>query len=42
MRLTILAVGRLRDGPEAELVAAYLARVDRTGRPLGLGPARVV
>jgi 23S rRNA (pseudouridine1915-N3)-methyltransferase len=42
MRVTILAVGRLRDGPEADLVADYLARFDRTGRPLGLGPARVV
>jgi 23S rRNA (pseudouridine1915-N3)-methyltransferase len=42
MRVTILAVGRLRDGPEAELVADYLARFDRTGRPLGLGPARIV
>ena len=40
--MTILAVGRLRAGPEAELVADYLARFDRTGRPLGLGPARVV
>jgi 23S rRNA (pseudouridine1915-N3)-methyltransferase len=42
MRLHILAVGRLRAGPEAELVADYLARFDRTARPLGLGPARVV
>jgi 23S rRNA (pseudouridine1915-N3)-methyltransferase len=42
LRLTIAAVGRLKSGPEAELVADYLARFDRTGRPLGLGPARVV
>lgn len=42
MRLTILAVGRLRGGPEADLVADYLARFDRTARPLGLGPARLV
>lgn len=42
MRVTILAVGRLRAGPEATLVADYLARFDRTGRALGLGPARVV
>jgi len=40
--VTIVAVGRLRGGPEAALVADYLARFDRTGRPLGLGPARVV
>lgn len=39
--MTIAAVGRLRGGPEAALVADYLARFDRTGRPLGLGPARV-
>lgn len=42
MRVHVGAVGRLRDGPEAALVADYLARFDRTGRPLGLGPARVV
>ncbi|MFT3975411.1 MAG: 23S rRNA (pseudouridine(1915)-N(3))-methyltransferase RlmH [Amaricoccus sp.] len=42
MRLHILAVGRLRGGPEAALVADYLARFDRTGRPLGLGPAQVI
>lgn len=40
--MTILAVGRLRAGPEAELVADYLSRFDRTGRPLGLGPAQVI
>ena len=42
MRVTILAVGRQRAGPEAELVADYLTRFDRTGRALALGPARVV
>jgi 23S rRNA (pseudouridine1915-N3)-methyltransferase len=42
MRVTILAVGRLRAGPEADLVADYLTRFDRTGRPLGLGPAQVI
>ncbi len=42
MRVTILAVGRLRAGPEAELVADYLARFERTARPLGLGPARLI
>ncbi|WP_118135845.1 23S rRNA (pseudouridine(1915)-N(3))-methyltransferase RlmH [Oceanicella sp. SM1341] len=41
MRITIAAVGRLRAGPEAELVTDYLTRFDRSGRPLGLGPARV-
>lgn len=41
MRLTICAVGRLRAGPERELISDYLTRFDRTGRPLGLGPATV-
>jgi 23S rRNA (pseudouridine1915-N3)-methyltransferase len=41
MRLHILAVGRLRAGPEKTLIDDYLTRVDRTGRALGLGPARV-
>ena len=35
-------MGRLKAGPEADLVSDYLARFDRTGRALGLGPARVV
>ncbi len=40
--MAIVAVGRLRAGPEAALVADYLARFDRTGRPLGMGPASVL
>lgn len=39
MRLHLCAVGRLRSGPERELVDDYLQRLDRTGRPVGLGPA---
>lgn len=38
MRLTLCAVGRLRAGPERDLVDDYAARFDRTGRSLGLGP----
>jgi 23S rRNA (pseudouridine1915-N3)-methyltransferase len=38
MRLHLCAVGRLRAGPERDLVDDYLARLERTGRPLGLGP----
>ena len=38
MRLHICAVGRLRAGPERALVDDYLQRVDRSGRPLGIGP----
>ncbi|MEM8740981.1 MAG: 23S rRNA (pseudouridine(1915)-N(3))-methyltransferase RlmH, partial [Pseudomonadota bacterium] len=39
MRVTICAVGRLRDAPEATLTRAYLDRFDKAGRGLGLGPA---
>ncbi len=39
MRVHLCAVGRLRAGPERALIDDYLMRFDRTGRPLGLGPA---
>ncbi|MTI01465.1 23S rRNA (pseudouridine(1915)-N(3))-methyltransferase RlmH [Roseibium sp. RKSG952] len=42
MRISICAVGRLRAGPEKTLLDDYLTRLDRTGRALGLGPARVI
>lgn len=42
MRVHICAVGRLRAGPEKTLIDDYLTRFDRTGRGIGLGPARVV
>ena len=38
MRVHLIAVGRLRAGPDRELVEDYFQRFDRTGRPLGLGP----
>jgi len=38
MRVHICAVGRLRAGPERDLVDGYVTRFDRTGRALGLGP----
>lgn len=41
MRIHICAVGRLRTGPERALLDDYLTRFDRTGRPLGLGPAQM-
>lgn len=41
MRVTVCAVGRLRTGPEKTRIDDYLARFDRTGRALGLGPAAV-
>ncbi|WP_108838592.1 23S rRNA (pseudouridine(1915)-N(3))-methyltransferase RlmH [Tateyamaria sp. Alg231-49] len=42
MRVHICAVGRLRGGPEADLISDYTTRFDRTGRALGLGPLSVV
>ena len=42
MRVHICAVGRLRTGPEKDLVSDYLTRFDRTGRALGLGPAQLL
>lgn len=38
MRLHVCAVGRLRAGPERDLVDDYYTRLDRTGRALSLGP----
>ena len=38
MRVHLCAVGRLRSGPERELIADYVQRFDRTGRALSLGP----
>jgi 23S rRNA (pseudouridine1915-N3)-methyltransferase len=42
VRVALLAVGRLRAGSEAALVAAWLGRFDNAGRTLGLGPSRVI
>lgn len=42
MRVHICAVGRLRAGPEKDLIDDYLTRFDRTGRALGLGPIQIV
>ena len=38
MKVSILAVGRLRAGPERALLDDFSNRFDRTGRALGLGP----
>lgn len=38
MRVHLCAVGRLRSGPEHDLIADYTQRFDRTGRALSLGP----
>lgn len=42
MKITICAVGRLRKGPERELIDDYLKRFEKSGRAFGLGPASVV
>lgn len=42
MRVHICAVGRLRAGPEQTLIDDYLTRFDRTGRAMGLGPAKII
>jgi 23S rRNA (pseudouridine1915-N3)-methyltransferase len=42
MRVHLCVVGRLRAGPERDLVDDYLQRFDRTGRGLGLGPCNVI
>lgn len=41
MRIQIAAVGRLKDGPERELMARYLDRFAAAGKPLALGPVKV-
>lgn len=38
MRLQIVAMGRIRGGPERSLIDDYVQRFDRTGRALSLGP----
>ena len=40
-KVQICAVGRLRSGPEKQLIDDYTTRFDRTGRPLGLGPLTI-
>ena len=36
MRIAIAAVGRMKQGPERELVARYLERARQSGKPLAL------
>ena len=42
MRLLIAAVGRLKQGPERELFAHYLARAEALGRKLALRPIAAI
>ncbi|MEM1364506.1 MAG: 23S rRNA (pseudouridine(1915)-N(3))-methyltransferase RlmH [Pseudomonadota bacterium] len=39
MRLTLLAVGRMKRGPETELADAYMDRLGKSGRGLGISQA---
>ena len=38
----IIACGRLRKGPELDLISDYLDRYEKTGRGLGLGSVSVI
>ncbi len=42
MKIHLCVVGRLRGGPERALIDDYLDRFDKSGRALGLGPAKVI
>ena len=42
MRLMICAVGRLKAGPERDLVSRYAERLNAAGRSLALGPLDIV
>ena len=42
MRLSLLAVGRLKSGPERELVERYRQRIEGLGRSLGIAGLDVV
>lgn len=41
MRVVVVAVGRLKDGPERELVFRYTERVGQMGRGVAIGPLEV-
>ena len=42
MRIVVAAVGRMKSGPERELVARYLGRAEAAGRALGLSGFEVL
>lgn len=42
MRLTLLAIGRVRTGSERGIVAEYLSRAEKTGRGIGFSRATLV
>ena len=42
LHIHILAIGRLRHGPEQELLRHFLSQFDKVGRRSGLGPSKLV
>ncbi len=42
MRLTVAAIGRLREGPERELAERYRKRAEQLGRRIGLRDVEIV
>lgn len=42
MKITIAAIGRMKSGPEADLLATYLARARQQGRTAGITAVSVV
>ena len=42
MRLVVIAVGRIKQGPERELAEAYRKRAQATGRALGIRDVEIV
>jgi 23S rRNA (pseudouridine1915-N3)-methyltransferase len=42
MRIGVMAVGRLKDGPERELFARYIERARACGKPLGFSGFEIV
>jgi 23S rRNA (pseudouridine1915-N3)-methyltransferase len=42
MRVILLAVGRMKKGPETELVARYLKRAEQAGRQIGLRGVEII
>ena len=42
MKVSICAVGKLRKGPELDLITDYLDRFGKAGRSFGLGPATIL
>lgn len=41
MRILVVAIGRMKAGPERELVDRYVERATKSGRVIGLGPVEV-